>query len=50
MAIPRIQLVRRTRRVSRLLVWLLAPFVTAFAGALAQTAPAPNTLPQGSCC
>ncbi len=45
MATPRVTLVRRQRRISRLLAWLLAPFVAAFA--FAQNVPAPNALPQG---
>ena len=46
MATPRVtHHPRRVRTVSRLLAWLLAPFVGAFA--FAQTAPAPTTLPQG---
>ncbi|MBT9488591.1 MAG: filamentous hemagglutinin N-terminal domain-containing protein [Rubrivivax sp.] len=46
MATPRVtHHPRRVRTVSRLLAWLLAPFVGAFA--FAQTAPAPNALPQG---
>jgi len=46
MATPRIRYVQRTRRISRLLAWLLAPFMVG-TPAWAQGLPAPSALPQG---